>query len=186
MLIDIGHENELNSQSQKKMFNENMWLYVGHLNTVVSISLVSGAKESASAPMAAIYLSRFGWKFPLGFCKHLSSPLHFSQLYVSRCQVLWRGRSIALNSGAQVFCWYSQSKLWNGPLINQMPVCVTIFIAPSSPFYCNILLFLKRVNQDCSNNWIIVKQTKCKLSRLQVGRSITLNVDWRPQARQGK
>ena len=54
MLIDIGHENELYSQSQKKMFNENMWLYVGHLNTVVSISLVSGAKESASAPMAAI------------------------------------------------------------------------------------------------------------------------------------
>ena len=31
-------------------------MYIGHLNTVVSISLVSGAKESASAPMAAIYL----------------------------------------------------------------------------------------------------------------------------------
>ena len=102
MLIDIGHENELNSQSQKKMFNENMWLYVGHLNTVVSISLVSGAKESASAPMTVIDLSL---KYSLVFENTFPHPFTLlSQLYVSRCQVLWRGRSIALNSGAQVFC----------------------------------------------------------------------------------
>ena len=78
-----------------------MLMYIGHLNTVVSISLVSGASDSASAPMAAaIYLTTHQFAFPI----HLSSLLFQYQLYVSRCQVLCTGRSIALDGGPQVFC----------------------------------------------------------------------------------
>ena len=82
-----------------------MLMYIGHLNTVVSISLVSGAKDSASAPMAIIYLNTYQFAFPI----HLSSLLFQYQLYVSRCQVLCTGRSIALE-------WWPPSVLLIEPI----------------------------------------------------------------------
>ena len=83
-------------------------IYLLHLNTVVNISLVSGAKESVSAPISPFSVSvKFSQKNAwvklgdfLGFPETPFNSLSLCRLYVSRCQVS-SPRSMALNSGDQ-------------------------------------------------------------------------------------